>query len=35
MVGALGVCTPQESHQPGAWAYLLGPLPFGQSDNDC
>jgi hypothetical protein len=35
MVGALGVWTPREAHQPGARDDLSGPLPFGQSDNDC
>ena len=29
MVGALGVWTPQEAHQPGARDDLTGPLPFG------
>jgi hypothetical protein len=35
MVGALGAWTPREDHQPGARDDLSGPLPFGQSDNNC
>jgi hypothetical protein len=34
MVGALGVWTPRETHQPGAWDDMSGPLPFSQRDND-
>jgi len=35
MVGALGVWTLREAHQPVARDGLSGPLPFCQTDNDC
>jgi hypothetical protein len=35
MVGDLGVWNPREAHQPRSQDDLLGPLPFGQSENDC
>jgi hypothetical protein len=35
MEGALGAWTSLEDHQPRARDDLSGPLPFGQSDNNC
>jgi hypothetical protein len=35
MAGALGAWNSLKDHQPGARDDLSGPLPFGQSDNNC